>query len=113
RWADGTDSPGIVVGTLLQIPVAGQYELYIVFDLADEAATLRFIQQALLVGGLALVVLIGVVTWVIVRLVVRPIRTTADTSQRLAAGELEVRLPQHGEDEIAALWRSFNEMADS
>jgi two-component system sensor histidine kinase MtrB len=37
----------------------------------------------------------------------------AETSQRLAAGELEVRIPERGDDVIATLARSFNGMADS
>src|SRR5690606_20232449 len=37
----------------------------------------------------------------------------AETSVRLASGDLGVRLPVQGEDELAALGRSFNAMADS
>jgi two-component system sensor histidine kinase MtrB len=48
-----------------------------------------------------------------VRLVVGPVRMAAETSQRLAAGELEVRIPERGDDVIATLARSFNGMAES
>ncbi len=47
------------------------------------------------------------------RTVSKPIIEAAETSARLASGDLEVRLPVHGEDELATLARSFNAMADS
>ncbi|MCA9573644.1 MAG: HAMP domain-containing histidine kinase, partial [Myxococcales bacterium] len=75
--------------------------------------TLAFVQQTLLLGGLALVLLIGAVTYIVVRLVVGPVRTAAEVSQKLAAGQLEQRIPEKGEDVIATLARSFNGMADS
>ena len=111
--ADGTDVAGIVVGSVLTVPSSGQYELYVVNDLSDTEETLAQLQQTLLLGGLALVVLIGAVTFVVVRLVVGPVRMAADTSEKLAAGQLEVRIPEKGEDVIATLARSFNGMADS
>jgi two-component system sensor histidine kinase MtrB len=53
------------------------------------------------------------VTWIVVRFVVTPIRVAAETSQRLASGNLGVRIPEKGVDEIATLARSFNGMAES
>lgn len=105
--------PGIVVGSQISVPVAGRYELYIGYSLADSAATLLFVQQTLGVAGLALIVLIGAVTWVIVRFVIAPLRVAAETSEKLASGDLMVRMPEKGEDVIATLARSFNGMADS
>ena len=106
-------TPGIVVGSQLTVGPAGKYELYLVYSLADEQVTLGFVLQTLLLGGLALVVLIGGVTWVVVRLVVGPVRLAAETSEKLAAGQLEQRIPERGDDVIATLARSFNGMADS
>lgn len=111
--ADGSTAPGLVVGTLLNVPISQKYELYLVYDLTDTQATLGFLQQTLVLGGLALIVLIGAVTYVVVRLVIAPVRLAAETSERLAAGELEVRIPERGEDVIATLARSFNGMAAS
>ncbi len=105
--------PAIVVGSLLTVPNAGFYELYFVYDLGDAQETLSFVQQTLLLGGLALVLLIGAVTYIVVRLVVGPVRVAAEVSQKLAAGQLEHRIPERGEDVIATLARSFNGMADS
>ncbi|WP_371741964.1 MtrAB system histidine kinase MtrB [Herbiconiux sp. VKM Ac-2851] len=108
----GTD-PGIVVGSPLTIPGAGQFELYIGYNLAEAEQTLVFVQQTLLLSSLALILLIGLIAGLIVRLVVKPIRTAAETSEKLAAGQLEVRIPERGQDVISTLARSFNGMADS
>lgn len=110
---DGRTEPGIVVGTQLSVPTAGIYELYIGFNLSDAQKTLTFVEYTLLVAGSALILLIGAISWLIVRLVVQPIRVAAQTSERLAAGDLEVRIPEYGEDVFASLARSFNGMADS
>ncbi|RIJ46030.1 sensor histidine kinase [Clavibacter lycopersici] len=109
----GGTSPGIVVGSSIDIPSAGRYELYLVYDLGDIQQTLDFVAGTILLAFLLLVVLIGAIAWLVVRLVVAPIRVAADTSQKLAAGQLEERLPVKGEDVIATLARSFNGMADS
>jgi len=109
---DGVTQPGLVVGSTLDVRGA-QYELYLVYNLLDTQQTLGFVQQTLVLGGLALVLLIGAVTYVVVRLVVGPVQLAAETSERLAAGQLEVRIPVRGEDVIATLARSFNGMAAS
>jgi len=109
----GDTDPGIVVGSQLTLPSYGKYELYIGYNLRDSENTLLFVQNTLLLAGLALILLIGAITWVIVRFVVEPIRVAARTSERLAAGDLAVRIPEKGEDVFATLARSFNGMADS
>ncbi|NQX04110.1 HAMP domain-containing histidine kinase [Rathayibacter sp. VKM Ac-2856] len=106
--------PGIVVGSTLELPSsAGRYELYIGYSLADAERTLQFVQQVLNIAGILLILLIGAVSWVVVRIVVAPVRVAAETSQRLAAGDFDVRIPEKGQDVIATLARSFNGMADS
>ncbi|ROQ36610.1 two-component system sensor histidine kinase MtrB [Frondihabitans sp. PhB188] len=105
--------PGLAVGSTLQVPTAGQYELYLVSDLSDAQKTLDFMKQTLAIGSIALVLLIAVITYVVVRIVVGPIRLAAETSQKIAAGQLEERIPEAGQDVIATLGRSFNGMADA
>ncbi|WP_353815409.1 MtrAB system histidine kinase MtrB [Agromyces sp. SYSU T00266] len=113
---DGGDAavPGIVVGTDLVMPGgAGRYELYIGYDLADVAQTLAFVQLTGAIGAIALIALLSAITLVVVRWVIEPIQAVSATSRRLAAGDLGVRLPAKGEDELAALAESFNGMADT
>ncbi len=90
--SSGVRDPGLVVGSVLNVPGSGQYELYLVYDLRDTQQTLDLVQSTLLVGGAALVVLIGAVTLIVVRLVVGPVCMAAQTNERLAAGELDIRI---------------------
>ncbi|KQZ82103.1 histidine kinase [Microbacterium sp. Root166] len=110
---DGTVVPGIVVGQQLSVPGVGPYELYLAYDLANAPQTLGFVQSTLWIVGIGLVLLISGIAWFVLRSVTTPIGEAADTSAKLAAGELGVRLPVRGEDELATLGRSFNAMADS
>jgi two-component system sensor histidine kinase MtrB len=109
----GRDVPGVIVGSLLTVPAAGTYEMYIGYDFEQAQNTLAFVQQVLWISGLGLLILVGGVAWVVSRLVVSPIRLAANTSKQLAAGNLTVRIPEKGEDVVATLARSFNDMADS
>lgn len=110
---DGAEVAGIVVGQQLIVPGAGPYEIYLAFDLASADQTLIFVQQTMWLVGLALLLLMVIIVWFVVRSVTVPIIDASDTSARLAAGDLAVRLEVHGDDELATLGRSFNVMADS
>lgn len=110
---DGGTVPGIVVGQQLVAPGIGSYELYLGYDLDGASQTLGFIQVTLWIVGLGLIVLLGGISWFVLRSVTVPIGEAAQTSAKLAAGELGERLPVRGEDEFATLGRSFNAMADS
>ena len=46
----------------------------------------------------------------IARTISEPVRALAKAAQRVGTGDLEVSLPEHGEDELALLSRSFNAM---
>ncbi|MFJ6653217.1 MtrAB system histidine kinase MtrB [Microbacterium sp. NPDC091313] len=111
--AQGRTVAGVVVGQQLQVRGVGGYELYLAYDFSGAAQTLSFVQATLWVSGIALVALIGGITWFVLRSVTVPIGEAAETSAQLAAGDLEVRLPVRGDDELALLGRSFNAMADS
>jgi two-component system, OmpR family, sensor histidine kinase MtrB len=58
-----------------------------------------------------LVILMAVVAGLVTRLVVRPVRIAARTAQRLSAGLLDQRMTVRGEDDLARLATSFNQMA--
>ena len=105
--------PAVVVGQTVTVPVAGTYELYFLYSLQSEQERLAFLQRMLALAGAALVVLLGTMTWIVTRQVVRPVRMAAEVAERLADGHLEERMPVRGQDELATLGRSFNEMAES
>ncbi|SDO88174.1 two-component system, OmpR family, sensor histidine kinase MtrB [Actinopolyspora xinjiangensis] len=88
-------------------------QAYFLFPLESERRTLQVVQSTLLVGGLVLLVLLGAITNLVTRQVVRPVRQAAQTAERLAAGNLDERMRVIGEDDMARLADSFNEMADS
>ncbi|MER7796901.1 MtrAB system histidine kinase MtrB [Microbacterium sp. NPDC096154] len=113
RDADGDQVPGIIVGQQLQVPTVGPYEIYLAYDLADEAETLLFVQRTLWASGVSMVLIVVAILWLVMRGLSTPIIEASATSARLAAGDLKVRIPVHGEDELATLGRSFNAMADS
>jgi len=110
---DGAGVPGVVVGSDVELPTAGRYELYIGYNLADADATLAFMQFTGVVGAIALLVLLAVITLLVVRWVIEPIQAVSATSRRFAGGDLGVRMEAKGEDELATLAESFNGMADS
>jgi two-component system sensor histidine kinase MtrB len=108
-----TTSPGLVVGSPIQIPLAGSHELYLVFDLKSDQQTLNFVQQTLFIGGLAIILIIGGVAYLVTGWIVRPVKIAAEVSEEIADGALDVRLLEKGEDVVSLLARSFNRMADS
>ena len=109
---DGSVAPTLVTGSPLEVQ-GREYVMFLIYDISDTAQTLAQIQGTLLGAGVALILLIGGVTWLVLRLVVGPIQVAAETSQKLADGDLDVRLPVRGDDVIATLARSFNGMAES
>jgi len=68
-------------------------------------------RRNLLAAGVPLLLLAIGVTAVLARQVLLPIRRLSEGARRMSAGDLDVRLPAGGRDEIAALTRAFNEMA--
>jgi len=99
-------------GPLGDHPVNGI--LYVDFD----AGPLRdqvWRTTLLLTGSGALIVLINLAGgwWFMRRFVTQPVRRLTAVSQRLAAGDLETRAPVDSQDELAALGRGFNHMAQA
>lgn len=107
------DNPAVVVGAPLTLRSAGQYELYFVYSLADEADTLELIQRVLALGATVLVLLVVFMTWTVTLQAVRPVRAAARVAARLADGHLSERMLVKGNDEIATLATTFNDMAAS
>ena len=83
------------------------------FPLQGEEQPLRVGGRTFALGGIALVLLLGAVAFVVTRLVVEPLRRAALVAERLSSGRLNERMRAHGEDDIAKLGKSFNAMADS
>lgn len=114
RDPDRPAQPGMVVGSQLQVPTTGQsYALFYLFPLAEQQRTLFVVRSALITTGVVLVVLLATIAWLVTRQVVTPVRLARRIAERLAAGRLEERMQVRGEDDIARLGVSFNQMASS
>ena len=109
----GDPVPGLAIGHRVAIPGSGSYELYYLFPLDKEQATLQLVQRSVAVAGIALVLLVGLLAWLVTRQVVTPVRMAARIAERLASGHLQERMPVRGEDDLARLAGSFNAMAAS
>ncbi len=106
--------PAVVAGSQVEVPSdGGTYTLYYLFPMSDEAETLRLVRRALLTGGALLLILVGGLTWLVTRQVVTPVRMARRVAERLASGRLEERMQVRGDDDIARLGTSFNQMAAS
>ena len=104
--------PAIVVGSQVQLPADSKtYTVYYLFPLTEEARTLSLLQRAMLTAAGLMVLLVAGVTWLVTRQVVTPVRMARRVAERLAAGQLQERLRVAGEDDLARLATSFNQMA--
>ena len=113
QYISGLQIPGLAIGQKISIPNAGQYEMYMIFSLANQNTTLKLIQRYLFLTGIALILLIGLITWLVIRQVVRPVRHAALVATQFTAGNFSERLEVRSQDEIAMLGKAFNEMAES
>ena len=108
------DRPGIVVGSQVDLPSNGAtYTLYYLYPLDEERETLALVSRAMITAGGLLLVLVAGITWLVTRQVVTPIRLARRVAERLAAGQLQERLKVTGEDDLARLAMSFNQMASN
>ena len=113
--ADGEPTvPGIVVGSQLQLPAdGGLYTAYFLFPLDEEQETLALVTRAMVTAAALLLLLVAGLTWLVTRQVVTPVRMARRVAERLAAGQLQERLQVKGEDDLARLATSFNQMASN
>ena len=110
-----TSYPGLVIGSSMQVPENSfnTYQFYYLFSLQQPQQTLALVWRTLLFSGIALVVLLAGIAWLVTRQVVTPVRMAARIAERLADGRLQERMKPKGEDDLARLAASFNKMADS
>jgi two-component system sensor histidine kinase MtrB len=112
--ADGeaSDVATLVIGQ--PVRTAGRnLHFYLLFPLSAEQRTLGLVQSTLIVGGLVLILLLAGVASLVTRQVVRPVQQAAEIAERFADGHLDERMPVKGDDEVARLGESYNEMAGS
>jgi class 3 adenylate cyclase len=70
------------------------------------------VQNALLLGGLAALLLAVIVASVLSRSLTRPVRALVDAASRIGEGDYATRVEVRSIDEMGTLARAFNEMAE-
>ncbi|MDS1270419.1 MtrAB system histidine kinase MtrB [Lipingzhangella sp. LS1_29] len=106
---DGPEGPvpGLVVGARLSTAL----EFYYVYPLDHEQEMLALVQRTMLGSAAALLLLLAAIASLVTRQVVIPVRRAARSAERLSSGELSERMQVRGEDDLARLAVSFNDMA--
>jgi two-component system, OmpR family, sensor histidine kinase MtrB len=102
----------LVYGRQLE-PNWGEVQAFYFFPLDEVASQAQLVASTITITGIALVAVIGLVVFFVIRLVVNPVRVAARTAQRLSNGLLDQRMEVNGEDDLAALAASFNQMAET
>ncbi|WP_435199663.1 MtrAB system histidine kinase MtrB [Janibacter sp. GS2] len=105
--------PAVVVGSQIDVPGAGKYDLYFIYPMDQEEATLGIISRSFLLGALFLIGLVSGIAYVVTSTVVTPVRRAAAAAERLSSGHLNERMSARGQDDLALLGQSFNDMADN
>ena len=91
----------------------GTPQLYYFFPLDDQVKQASIVTSTITLTGLTLVLMLAAVAYLVTRMVVNPVRVAARTAQRLSNGLLDQRMEVRGEDDLAALAASFNQMAEN
>jgi two-component system sensor histidine kinase MtrB len=88
----GITIDALYVGQRITIPASGEYEMFLVFTLVNQGATLDLVQNSLFLTGVVLLLLIGLITYLVVRQVVRPVRDAARVASHFTEGDFTQRL---------------------
>jgi two-component system sensor histidine kinase MtrB len=64
-------------------------------------------------GGVVLLLMLAAIALIVARQIVLPVRSASRIAERFAEGHLTERMPVRGEDDMARLAVSFNDMAES
>ncbi|MGE5696418.1 MAG: MtrAB system histidine kinase MtrB [Candidatus Sericytochromatia bacterium] len=109
---DGFAGRALIIGSPTTGPVSN-LELYLIYPLSSEESTIALVRGTMLTGGSVLLVLLAAIAVVVSRQVVQPVRSASRIAERFAEGHLTERMPVRGEDDMARLAMSFNDMAES
>ena len=109
--ADGSTYNALVIGTPTEADIPG-LQVYLVLSMESDESTLALVRGLLSAAGVVVVVLLVGIAWLATQQVTAPVRSASRIAQRLAAGHLRERMVVDGEDEMARLALSFNDMAE-
>jgi two-component system sensor histidine kinase MtrB len=111
-YRDGRSSvAGLVAGATLNLQGTDRYQIYLMFPLTQEVATLIVLRNAVVTTGAILVILLTFIAALVSRQVVTPVRAARRAAESLASGNLRDRMKVRGQDDLARLATSMNYMA--
>lgn len=112
---DGFSGPALIIGTptVSSASTVTNLELYLIFPLNNEASTITLVRGTMATGGVVLLLMLAAIALIVARQIVLPVRSASRIAERFADGHLAERMPVRGEDDMARLAVSFNDMAES
>src|SRR5918997_1530725 len=84
----------------------------VVIDLSAELDEVNEALQIAVGVNVGVLILASMLAWVIAGRVLQPLRLLRDTARSISESDLTRRIPVEGDDELADLARTFNEMVD-
>ena len=102
---------GLAAGSALTLAGNGRYAIFLVFPLTQEASTLAVLRYAVVSTGAVLVLMLTLIAALVARQVVVPVRDARRAAENLASGNLHDRMRVRGQDDLARLATSMNDMA--
>jgi two-component system sensor histidine kinase MtrB len=109
---EGFSGPALIIGSPTSSRVTN-LEVYLIFPLSSEENTIALVRGTMATGGLVLLLLLAGIAVLVSRQVVLPVRSASRIAERFSEGHLTERMPVRGEDDMARLAVSFNDMAES
>ena len=101
------------VYSVVELPGAHPIQLYSLRSYDQATEFLRSLNQTLLILGVAAVGLGAMIVFILSRQITRPLELLADGARYLARDDFDFRLQVKGQDEVAELSRSFDQMRAS
>ncbi|WNG89010.1 MtrAB system histidine kinase MtrB [Mycobacterium sp. ITM-2016-00317] len=112
---DSFNGPALIIGspTASSSSSVTNLELYLIFPLNSEDSTIALVRGTMATAGIVLLGLLAAIALLVARQIVLPVRSASRIAERFAEGHLTERMPVRGEDDMARLGVSFNDMAES
>jgi len=110
--SDVNPDPYVISHSTVLTP-AGRIELNVASSLRDVRLTVSRVTNSLLIATPALVLMVGILTWLIVGRALRPVRSIIARAREISGSTLHERLPvPSGDDEVVELASTMNAMLD-
>ncbi len=112
-WLDTATGRVHVVVVPVRVEGADDAGAYVVAAALDEALDAqRETMRTFAIVAVVVLVLVGIVAWLVMGQVLRPLELLAATARQVGEDDLRRRAPVRGDDDVTALARTFNTMLD-